>query len=89
VAAAGLVGYLHPSVIRPVYIVWMALAMPIGWVVSHLLLLMVYYLIFTPVGLLMRLVGYDPLTRSFDRTANSYWMPHNQCTDVAQYFKQY
>ena len=89
VAAVGLVGCVQPGFLRPVYILWMALAMPIGWTISHLLLLAVYYLVLTPIGLLMRLFKYDPMNRQFDRTAKSYWEPHDPGADVARYFKQY
>jgi hypothetical protein len=85
----GVVSYFRPNAIRFVYVLWMAIALPIGWTISHLVLLMLYYLIFTPIGLIMRLVGYDPLERSFDNTAKSYWVPHNTTTDTSQYFKQY
>jgi hypothetical protein len=88
-AVAGVPGYFQPGLLRPVYVVWMALALPIGWVVSHLLLLVVYYLVVTPIGLLMRLFGYDPLQRRIDRTATSYWVAHEQAADPSRYFKQF
>lgn len=89
VAAAGLAGVVRPSVFRPVYLVWMTLALPIGWTVSHLLLVIVFYVVVTPIGLLMKLVGYDPLRRQLDRSAKSYWITHETPADAAQYFKQY
>jgi hypothetical protein len=89
VAATGLAGVLRPGVFRPVYLVWMALALPIGWTVSHLLLVIVYYIVLTPIGLLMRLVGFDPLERRLDRSANSYWIAHEPPADARQYFKQF
>jgi hypothetical protein len=88
-AAAGIPGYFRPGLLRPVYVLWMALALPIGWCISHLLLLIVYYLVVTPIGLLMRLVGYDPLQRRIDRTGKSYWVSHEQASDSSQYFKQF
>lgn len=89
IAAFGLLGYFRPAVLKPVYIVWMALAMPIGWAVSHLLLLAVFYLVLTPIGLLLRLFGHDPLNRQFDRAAKSYWIPHDPSHEPARYFKQF
>jgi hypothetical protein len=89
IAAAGLAGFFAPGALRPVYVLWMAVALPIGWVISHLVLLATYYLVFTPVGLLMRLVGYDPLNRHIDRVAKSYWTPHDSDVEAARYFKQY
>ena len=47
--------------LRPVYLVWMLIARVLGFVNSHLLLALVFYSIFTAVGLVMRLVRYDPL----------------------------
>jgi saxitoxin biosynthesis operon SxtJ-like protein len=89
IAAAGVVGYFRPSFLRPVYVAWMAVAWPIGWTVSHLLLLLVYYLVLTPIGLVMRLFGYDPLNRRFDRSVESYWTPHDPGAEASRYFKQF
>ena len=89
VAVAGLAGVALPSLFRPVYLAWMALAFPIGWTVSHLLLVIVYYVVLTPIGLLMKLVGFDPLERRFDRSADSYWVAHETPKDATQYFKQF
>jgi hypothetical protein len=89
VAIAGVAGLFRPPWIRPVYVVLTALALPIGWIVSHLVLLVIYYLVLTPIGLLMRLVGYDPLQCELDRSAKSYWTEHEPADDPARYFKQY
>ena len=89
VKPVGGIGFVLPGMLRPIYVAWMTLAMPIGWVVSHLLLLFVFYLVVTPIGLAMRLIGYDPLTRQLDRSAKSYWTPHDPSGEAARYFKQY
>jgi hypothetical protein len=89
VAAVGLAGVVWPGILRPVYVVWMALATPIGWTISHLLILFVYYLVITPIGLGMRLFGYDPMERRLDRSAGSYWTPHDPGAEPSRYFRQY
>jgi hypothetical protein len=89
VATAGPVGYFRPAWARPIYVLWMALTMPVGWVISHLVLLVVYYLVVTPIGLIMRLVGYDPMQRTLDRSADSYWTEHESSEGADRYFKQY
>lgn len=88
-AAVGLLGLLRPRWIRPVYIVWMAAVYPLGWVVSHVVLAAVFYLLFTPVGLVMRLAGHDPMERRFEPEAGTYWKPRTQPNDASRYFKQY
>lgn len=78
-----------PPLRRPLYVGWMYAALPIGWTISHLLLGGIYYFIFTPVGLLMRLFRYDPLHRRFDKQAQSYWIPRDTGTNTARYFRQF
>ncbi|MDH3719217.1 MAG: SxtJ family membrane protein [Planctomycetota bacterium] len=81
--------YVIPAVRRPVYLGWMYAVMPIGWVISHVLLTGIYLLLITPIGLLMRLVGYDPMKRRFDRSAETYWVTREPTPDMNRYFKQY
>lgn len=82
-------GLINPSWIKPVFVLWMAAAFPIGWTVSHLLLGAIFYLVMTPVGMLMRLLGRDPMERRLDRSAKTYWVEHNPGGNVARYFKQF
>ena len=74
---------------RGVYVVWMAAVFPIGWLVSHLLLAAIYYLVITPIGIMMRVCGYDPMQRRWDRQATTYWKPRRDTDDPKRYFKQY
>jgi len=61
-----------PPALRPLHAVWMLVARALGFVNSHLLLALVFYLLFTPMGLVMRLLGRDPLERrGFRPTAQS------------------
>ena len=83
------VGWTFPGVMRIVYLATAYAAFPIGLVVSHLLLLAVYYLLLTPLGLAMKLFGYDPMHRRFDRDAPSYWIERKQDDDVRRYFRQF
>ena len=82
---------LLPELLRPVYLAWMVLAFPIGWLISHLLMAMTFYLVVTPIGLIMRLCGYDPMRRRFDRAADSYWQQHEKSgpSNDDRYFQQY
>lgn len=88
-AGLGLAGLALPPLIRPVYVVLMAVTLPIGLVVSTLLLGAVYYLAVTPIGLLARILGYDAMRRRSDPAAESYWIKRPGDTKVARYFRQY
>jgi hypothetical protein len=61
----------------------------IGWVLSYVVLAAIFYVVFTAVGTLMRVVGYDPLARGIDRRASSYWVAREPVDDVQRYFRQY
>lgn len=90
-----LVGMSRPAWLRPVYIGWMAVAYPIGWLLAHLLLAAIYFLLITPIGLVLRLAHRDPLALRFDREAQSYWTPRAswtppaESTDRERYFRQF
>jgi len=77
------------ELVKPVYIVLLLITLPIGWVVSHLVMAIFYYGILTPVGLLFRLVRQDPLNRRFDPQAKSYWVPHRKADTSKRYFNQF
>jgi hypothetical protein len=49
----------------------------------------VYFGVVTPVGLLLRLTGRDPLQRAFDLGRASYWTEHRTGDDPRRYFRQY
>ena len=88
-ATLSLIYYVARPLQRPMYIGWSYLTYPVGWVISHVLMALVFFGLFTAVGLLMRLFRYDPMMRTFDRSAKTYWVPHEDQADVAYYFRQY
>jgi hypothetical protein len=66
-------GLVAVPVLRPVYTVWMKFAHALAWVNTRLLLGVFFYVVMTPVGLLMRLFGKDMLEERLDPSATSYW----------------
>jgi hypothetical protein len=85
---AGLLGTLYPEILRPVFVGWMILVFPIGWAVSHLLLGLLFFGVFTPVGLLLRTFGKDSL-RLQRGAASSLWQDRAQESDLRRYLRQY
>jgi hypothetical protein len=64
---------LAPLWLRPIEWAWMKLANALGWVMTRVVLGLIFLLVFTPAGLIRRLLGKDPLELRFDRRAASYW----------------
>jgi hypothetical protein len=61
-------------VMKPIHIGWMTLAFALGWVNTRILLGVFFFLIVTPIGLIMRMLGKDLLSERIDRNAESYWI---------------
>ena len=78
-----------PSVRRPMYLAWMYAAFPIGWTVSHVVLALVFYVVFTPLGVVLRLAGHDPLQRSTRPATRTYWVKCCPAREPARYFRQF
>ena len=83
------IGWLWPAFMRAVYVGLSYAAFPIGFVISHAVMVLVYYLVVTPIGLMMRLLGHDPMHRGFDREADSYWVERSSVRDPKRYFRQF
>jgi hypothetical protein len=62
---------------------------PIGFVVSSVVLVALYYVVLTPIGLILRLCGHDALSRRFDPAAASYWHQRPGPRRPDSYFRQH
>lgn len=86
---AASVSFYAPGWLKRVYYVFMIVTFPLGWAISHLLLAVIFYALFTPIGLVMRLLGRDPMHRRRDPDATSYWVPHKKKDSRENYFRQF
>jgi hypothetical protein len=85
----GVVGLLFPRLVRPVYVVMMAVALPIGMVVSTVLMVVIFYLVLTPIGVVARILGYDPMRRRPQPEQATFWIARPRTQDVRRYFRQF
>jgi hypothetical protein len=65
-------GCLLPTSLRFVYKMWMLLGHALGWVNTRIILSVVFYGMFCPMGFIMRLRGKDPMRRRYEPESNSY-----------------
>lgn len=66
-------GALTPQWLAPVEKAWMAMAHVLGRINTTLILALLYYLVFTPIGCLRRLCS-DPLSRRMGEATDSHWV---------------
>lgn len=82
--------WLFPALLKPLYAFWMLLSFVLGWLMSRLLLTLVFFLVLTPIGLAMRLYGKDILKQKMDARVTSYWIKRSQeTTFINRYEKQF
>ena len=68
----GGMGVVFPTGLAPLFRLWMKFGEKIGWINSRILLSILFYLIVTPIGWLMTLLGKQPLQLGFDPKADTY-----------------
>jgi carbamoyltransferase len=82
-------GIVAPRVLRPISVGLSLLGFPIAWLVSHLLLAVVYFCFVTPIGWLLRRLGHDPLDRRVDRNRATYWVERQASRTPEDYLRQF
>lgn len=84
----GLICLAVPLIAKPLYYVWYAIAGCIGFVMGNLIFGLMFYAVFTPIGLVMRLIGRDPLQLK-QKQASSHWIDAPPQPPAARYFTQH
>lgn len=81
--------FVQAMLLKPLYVGLMVVAAPIGLVISYALMMVIYFGLFVPVGLLFRLFGRDPLQKYPDPSASSYWHVRGTPRAPASYLRLY
>ena len=83
-------GFVAPRVLKQIYTAWMTLAIVLGFVVSNVILILLFFLAITPIGLTARLFKRDFLRLRLERRAPTYWIPRErQLSAPADYERQF
>jgi hypothetical protein len=82
--------FIAPLALKPIYIVWMRFAYVLGWFNTRLILAVMFYLVFTPAGIILRLLRKDLLERRIEKGRQSYWKKkETQGSNPLQYERQF
>lgn len=82
-----LIGLFVPVAARAFHRFWMGIAAVLGYVNSRILLSLLYYGLFTPVGLVRRLFGHDPMKRR-GSAQSSYWVTREYTRQTKNQFER-
>ena len=68
-----LTGLATPMVLKPIYTVWMKIAFALGWVNTRIIITLIFFLVVTPIGLIMRILKSDLLAEKINKNTVTYW----------------
>ena len=68
-----ILGVATPFILKHIYLVWMIFATILGWIMTRVILSLLFYIIFTSIGLIPRLFGKQFLELKWDKSKDSYW----------------
>ena len=72
-AAFLLLAAITPRALKPIQTIWMTLATVLGWVMTRLLLMIVFFIGITPIAFIARVVGKRFLDLKYEPDRESYW----------------
>ena len=84
-----ILGLVAPQTLKPLFVGLMIIAMPIGLVVSELSLLLVYALVFFPIGICFLILRRDRLMLKLERQSSSYWERKSKAKSIRNYYRQF
>jgi hypothetical protein len=82
-------GLVRPRAVRWLFVSSTIAAFPIGWVISQVMLFVLFIGVITPIALMFRLQGRDRLARKPAPGQDSYWKPKITTEDIGRYLRQY
>lgn len=85
----GVAGTAYPRAMKPAYLVLMILSFPIGFIVSHIVMAMMFYLVITPIGVVRHLLGVDSLSLKKRKEAAGFWRKRPSSRRPEKYFRQF
>ena len=84
------IGLLMPAALKYVYKAWMSLAVVMGFIMTRVIMVIIFYLLVTPIGLIASITGKKFLDMKIDRQAKSYWLARDKSLKVkADYERQF
>lgn len=88
-AVVGVSGLLWPTSVRPLFVGLTIATLPLGWLLSRLVLAVVFYALFAPLALLFRLRRRDALEIRPCPNRSTYWHPKRRVDDPRRYLRPY
>ena len=80
---------VFPKANKPIFVGLSIITIPIGIVLSYVIMSFLFFIVIGSVALILRIIGKDPLERKLDESAETYWHISRADRQASDYFKQY
>ena len=80
------IGVIKPSLLFYPYKGWMILGLALGWINSRIILGLIFLLVLQPIALIMKLLGYDPLRKKWNKEISYREIKENEKVDLTRIF---
>lgn len=77
-----ILGLVLPNALKSVYKAWMAMAVVMGFIMTGVIMVIIFYLIVTPIGFIASMTGKKFLDMKIDKSAKSYWIARAKAQKV-------
>ena len=72
-----ILGILNSKILTPLNKVWFKFGIILGKIISPIIMGIIFFLVVTPIGLLMKILGKDLLKLKYNKKDNTYWIEKN------------
>ncbi len=79
---------LCPALLKPFYIVWMGLAAVLGWCMTGIIMILLFYLVLVPIKLTARICGKTFFPAGPDSSAGTYWVDRSEVDFTKDYYEK-
>ena len=82
-----ILGLMNSKLLTPLNKLWFKFGMILGAIVAPIVMGFIFFLVVTPIGLVMRIMGKDLLNKKYDKKKNTYWI--NRYKNISSMKKQF
>jgi hypothetical protein len=68
-----LVGLVYPTLLKPFHKIWMSIAIVLGFIMTRIILSLLFYFVFMPMRFIARIFGKKFIDLNFKEVTDSYW----------------
>ena len=79
------IGLIIPTLLKPIYLIWMTFSIIIGWIMTRVIISLLFYIIVVPIGLILKSFGKDFLQQKKSTNQSTYW--NNRPTEQNQNYE--